>query len=257
MDKDLDKPAWLRIGSVVPEATITSRGEKPRTVFSLDAIIDAFERMPVRSSIPSSGISLPGGNVAAENPWRICTAMRNGHVKPRFRPGELHRWLKLRIPLVADVIKTNLLAEHWELHNWLLSRSAVFLGEPRTQTYIWDFFSRRDRDIPLVPDDEARDEWLYMKLADHNDEHGYFQLWCIFREATCLLSQRRTFPEWIINDLDHLVGQVRFDLRRGRDVANPVRPTNGPPMLAAEILNFAHGKQALPDRKTVSGKGCS
>ena len=173
--------------------------------------------------------------------------MRNGHVQPRFRPGELRTWLNLRTPLVADVIKTNLLAEHWELHNWLVSRSVVFLGDPRTPTYIGEFISKRGQDIPLVPDDEARDERFYMKLARHNDEHGCFQLWCIFREATCLLSHGRTFPEWIIKDLDHLVGQVRFDLRRGRDVANPVRPTKGPPMWAAEILKWAHGKQALPD----------
>ena len=260
MDKDPDKPAWLRIGSVVPEEpippTIETRRDNPRTVFSLDMIIDAFEWVPVRNSIPSSGISLPGGNVASENPWRICNAMPNGHFQPRFRPGESRRWLKLRTPLLADVIKTNLLAEHWELHNWLVSRSVMFLGDPRTPTYIGEFISKRDQDIALVPDDEARDEWFYIKLADHNDEHGYFQLWCIFREATCLLSEKQTFPEWLIEDLNHLVGQVRFDLRRGRDVANPVRPTKGPPMWAAEILKWAHGKQALPDLPVSLCKLC-
>ncbi len=256
MDKDLDKPAWLRIGSVVPEATIKSRGEKPRKVFNLDAIIDAFERVPVRSSIPSSGISLPGGNVASENPWRICTAMPNGHVQPRFRPGESRTWLKLRTPLLADVIKTNLLAEHWELHNWLVSRSTMFLGDPRTPTYIGDFFSKRERDIPLVPDDEARDEWFYTKLADHNDEHGYFQLWCIFREATCLLDKKQTFPEWIIEDLNHLVDQVRVGLRRGRGAANLVRAVKGPPTWAEEVLKMALGEQAIPDLPVTLCKLC-
>jgi hypothetical protein len=107
--------------------------------------------------------------------------------------------------------------------------------------------------LPLTEEEE----YFCTRLDEHNDEHRVFQLWLIFREATCLLfSEGRTFPEWIIEDLNHLVDQVRVGLRRGRGAANLVRPAKGPPTWADEVLKMALGEQAIPDLPVTLCKLC-
>jgi hypothetical protein len=107
--------------------------------------------------------------------------------------------------------------------------------------------------LPLTEEEE----YFCTRLDEHNDEHRVFQLWLIFREATCLVfSEGRTFPEWLIKDLDHLAGQTRLGLRRGRGVANLVRPAKGPATWAAMVLKFALEKQALPDLPVTLCKLC-
>lgn len=294
MDKDLDEAAWRRIGNVVPVETLKARGEKPRTVFSLEAIIGAFEEALAPTRFTWRRLSLPHGDIA-----HVPEPQEEGR-QPEFarfiiRPGGFQSWLDFREwanerGLACEV----LLSEHRVLHSWLESCGLErrFSEDSRVPFYIGNFLDKPESRVPSVPKEPEASRQMLAKfdgdleelltqelveptrlplteeeehfctgLDEHNDEHRMFQLWLIFREATCLLfSEGRrfpeTFPEWMIKDLDHLVGQGRYDLRRGRDVAKPVLPTKGPPMWAAEILNYAHGKQALPDLPVTLCKLC-
>ncbi len=290
MHKDLDEAAWLRIGNVVPVETLKARGEKPRTVFSLEAIIDAFEEALAPTRFTWRRLSLPHGDIAhvpepQEEGWQPEFA--------RFiiRPGGFQSWLDFREwanerGLACEVLRS----EHWVLHSWLEScgRERRFSENSRVPLNIESFLDKRESKVPSVPKEpEAsrqmlakfdgdleelltqelveptrlplteEEEHFCTRLDEHNDQHRMFQLWCIFSEATCLLfSEGRTFPEWIIKDLDHLTGQVRLGLRRGRGAANLVRPAKGPATWAAKVLKYALEEQALPDLPVTLCKLC-
>ncbi len=294
MDKDLDEAAWIRIGNVVPEETLKARGEKPWTVFSLEAIIDAFEEALAPTRFTWRRLSLPHGDIA-----HVPEPQEEGR-QPEFarfiiRLGEFQPWLDFREwanerGLACEVLRS----EHLVLHSWLESCGLErrFSEDSRVPFYIGNFLDKPESRVPSVPKEpEAsrqmpakfdgdleelltkelveptrlplteEEEHFCTSLDEHNDEHRMFQLWLIFREATCLLFSEgptfpETFPEWMIKDLDHLARQVRLGLRRGRGAANLVLPAKGPATWAAKVLKYALEEQALPDLPVTLCKLC-